>query len=590
MRVSMKDSQVELVKQKADIVAIVGERVNLKKAGRNMKGLCPFHGEKSPSFFVSPEMQMYKCFGCGVSGDVFSFLQAFEGLTFPEALEQLAKKVGITLKQSYKTSADDRRDKLLEVLHMADEFYHFLLLNHPLGKRGLEYLRNRGVHLQTIKDFRIGYAPDSWEAVFTFLTKKKGFKPEDVEAVGLAIRSDKGNRFYDRFRGRVTFPLKTYAGTVVGFAGRLLNPEAKEAKYINSPETELYHKSELLFGLSLTKPYIRQKDRVVVVEGEMDVIGSYQNGVKEVVAIKGSALTEQQVLLLRRLTRTIILALDADEAGQEAMRRGIDVAEKHGVNLRIVKLAGGKDPDEIARSNPDEWKAMIDAAVSVYQFYIDLAFERFDAKSGTGQKQISQFLAPVLSRIENAVERAFYVKALASKLGVSERVMQEELDKIQFVGTRVEVKKDAKQRFGRREKLERLAITGLLQLEDGLAEKLNDLSDSWFSEDYLKRLLAALREARPKKKESAAVVLLRLSEELQEVARQLYAQEADLLESDIEEVAKMYENVCRELEREDAKVRLVKVSQELSKYEGDAAGKDVLQAEYTRLSGILAGD
>lgn len=423
----MADRQIEEVKQKSDIVAVISERVKLSKSGRNFKGLCPFHSEKTPSFYVSAEMQIYKCFGCGEAGDLLDFLEKFEGMEFVEALEYLAERAGVKLVRGFGGGEKSEREKWLEINHLAAEFYHFLLTEHRVGEGARAYLKNRGVNREVIKVFQLGYAPKSWEGVEDFLVRKKGYRAEDLEKVGLVIRGDRG--YYDRFRGRVMFPLTDARGKVMGFAGRVLDVEVKQAKYINTPETQLYHKSELLYGLSVTKAEIKKQDWAVVVEGEVDVISSWKAGVKNVVAIKGSAFTEEQIRLLLRYCRQARLALDADAAGQEATKRSIALADRLGLSVRVVKIAGGKDPDEIANKQASLWREMVKQAVGVYDFYVESALLRFDVKTGEGKRGLSMELAPILAAMGNQVEQAHYVKVVAEALGVSEEAVMGEMRK-----------------------------------------------------------------------------------------------------------------------------------------------------------------
>jgi len=581
----MSDAQIELVKQKNDIVEIVGERVTLKKAGRNFSGLCPFHGEKTPSFHVSAEMQIFKCFGCGVSGDVISFIQQFESLSFGEALEYLAGRAGVVLEKAHFHPQDKKRERLLEILHLADEYYHYLLTEHPIGKNALAYLKDRGVGSELIRHFHLGYALENWEGLLTFLSKKKGYEEQEIAAAGMAIRSDKGRGYYDRFRGRIMFPLTNYAGKVVGFAGRVLNPTAKEAKYINTPETELYHKSELLYGLSLVKNVIRQKDRVIVVEGEMDVLASYRAGVTETVAIKGSALTEDQVLQLRKLTNNIILALDADEAGQEAMSRGITIAEKQGVSLRVVRISEGKDPGDVATENPKRWHEMVEAATPVYQFYLDWAFDRFDVESGQGQKEISAFLAPILAKITNPVEQAFYFKRLAERLGTTVRVVEELVKRVQrgLPVKKTEKKEVEMSKMSRRERLERLVVSTLLQFED-LKNELHILEAEWIQERYLKELVEEIKTVTGNGHYRIQEVVAGLSAEKRALVEKLYAHDATLMEEELTDLEKMYVKAVRDLKTMWMRERLKKLIREMSELPKDDPTMYKMQAEYRSLS------
>jgi DNA primase len=311
--------QREEIKQKIDIVDLISEYVPLKKIGRNLKANCPFHSEKTPSFYVSPERQIWHCFGCNLGGDVYSFLMQIENIEFVEALRILAKKAGVALTEFVPTQTSELKDRLYEINHLAAEFFNYILTSHLLGKEALSYVSGRGVTKDSISAFKIGYAPKSWDSLLRFLRDKKGYKESEIEQAGLAVRSERGS-YYDRFRGRLMFSLRDIRGNVVGFSGRVLDPEAKEAKYINSPETPIYIKGNLLYGLEVTKGVIRKEGTAVVVEGELDLISSYQAGVANVCAIKGSALTDAQVKLLKRIAGTIILSLDADLAGDAAAR------------------------------------------------------------------------------------------------------------------------------------------------------------------------------------------------------------------------------------------------------------------------------
>ncbi len=420
-------SQVQTVKLATNIVDVIGERLKLDRSGANYRGLCPFHGEKSPSFFVNEAMQRYRCFGCGASGDVFEFLENYDGMTFAESLKYLADKAGIVLESFAPTGADAQREKLLEILDLTREYYHYILTEHRIGEPGRVYLKNRGVTQDSIKLFQLGFATPAWDGLLNYLTKKKKYHLSDLEAAGLVVKGQQG-RYYDRFRGRLMFPLRNHRGQVVGFSGRVLEAEAKEAKYINSPETSLYHKSDLLFGYSELFREIKKHQKVIVMEGEFDLISSTQAHVNHVVAIKGSALTESQIKLLGRVATQVLLALDGDSAGVKATERAIELIAATNLELRVIdfarspelKAAGmqGKDPDEIARKNPKLWRTLSDQTISAYDFLMQSAFERFDAASPAGRKQIIDALAPVLGRITHAVEQDYYIQKLAEGLNV----------------------------------------------------------------------------------------------------------------------------------------------------------------------------
>lgn len=420
--------QVKEVKEKTDIVQLIGEYVQLNKAGRNLKGLCPFHGEKSPSFMVNPELQIFKCFGCGEGGDVFSFLQKIEGMEFGEALQSLAKKAGIQLTSYKPNQAEQVRDRLYAMHDLLAQAYHFVLTKHPSGKQALDYARGRGISDEAIEVFRLGYVPERWDFAVEFLHTKKRYSLEELEQGGLGIAGRSG--LYDRFRNRLMFPLANSRGQVVGFAGRVL-PGADEkagGKYINSPETEIYHKGDLLYAFDITRSQIKQAGMAVIVEGEIDLIASWQAGVKNVVAIKGSALTHKQIELLRRVCDTIVMALDADGAGDAAARRGITLAESMGLVVKVATWEGGKDPGDIATSRPDEWKLIVERAIPVYDFYIQSAVKRHGTDV-VGKRRISAELMPIWAEIGDEIVKAHYIHTLAEVLGVRDDDVRAQLGK-----------------------------------------------------------------------------------------------------------------------------------------------------------------
>ena len=419
-------SQIQDVKAANDIVTIVGERVSLKPAGTYLKGLCPFHSEKSPSFFVSPTLQRYKCYGCGEGGDVISFLEKFDNLTFYEALQTLAERAGITLTSELQTGEDKMRSEMLTALGLARDYYHYLLTEHKTGEKARQYLKDRGITAQSIKVFQMGYSLPNWDGLIKFLHGKKKLPLPVLEKTGLIIAGKYG-RQYDRFRDRIMFPLKDSRGLVVGFSGRLLSPEAKEAKYVNSPETSLYHKSKLLFGYAELKREIAKKRQVVVVEGEFDVISSTQAEVNQVVAIKGSALTHDHGQLLARLADTVILSLDTDSAGIQATKKSIQVLKPFDIELRIAQLPSGKDPDELAQRDPKSWRTAVKRHISAYEFLINAAVKDQSLDSPRIKRTIIKQLAPVLWNIDSQVEKEFYVQKLADLLVVDLQVVMTDI-------------------------------------------------------------------------------------------------------------------------------------------------------------------
>lgn len=438
--------QLDEIKQKIDLVSYIAETIPLKKAGRNFKGLCPFHGEKTPSFVVSPERQIWHCFGCQKGGDVFAFLMQMDNLEFPEALEILAKRAGVKLVRNFQVSENGKlKDKIYQINHLASEFYHYLLLNHQSGKQALDYILGRGVSRKSLETFSLGWAPNMWDGLMKFLTKK-GYTIGEMEQAGLIIRKTRhpefssgskilkqvqydNDQFYDRFRARLMFTLRDQRSNAVGFSGRILEANPDQAKYINTSETPVYIKGNVLYGLDVTKEAIKKEDAAIVVEGELDLISSFQAGVSNVVAIKGSALTEGQVQLLKRYTQNLILALDMDSAGLAASRRGIEIADNAGFSIKVVKLAEGKDPDECARLNPAAWKKAVKEALPVFDYFLDVSLNHFDSKTAEGKKKISDDVLPILTKIQNPIVQAHYLNQLAKVLAVSEEAISKTMQK-----------------------------------------------------------------------------------------------------------------------------------------------------------------
>ncbi len=426
------DNQVDEIKQKLNIVDVINRFVPLKKRGRNHIACCPFHGEKTPSFTVSEELQIYKCFGCGKSGDVFSFLQEYERIDFREALTELAGMAGIVLlKSEFTTEQDSNKKILIELNTQVAKFYNYILTSHDLGKPALDYVQKRGITPDTIKQFNLGYSPENPQLLVNFLTKK-GYKIPTLIASGTFGQSQYNSRLYDRFQGRLTFPLSDYRGRILGFSGRIL-PTSKNqnsAKYINSPETEIYHKSQNLFGLHLAKESIRAANYVLVVEGEFDMISPYQSGIQNIIAIKGTAFTQEQLQLLRRFTDTLILALDSDFAGNNAAKKSIELADSLEFDIKVLVLDDKyKDPDEAVKSDLDYFKIQIDKSVPVWDFIIQSQIKANNPQTVKGKKEILSTVLPFLVKIKNSVIKSDYFQKLADELNSSHESILEESKK-----------------------------------------------------------------------------------------------------------------------------------------------------------------
>lgn len=419
------ESQVEEVKTRTDIVGLISGYVALKKAGRNYKGLCPFHAEKTGSFMVSAERGIFKCFGCGEGGDSLTFYQKIEGVEFPDALKALAARVGIVLKEFKSSPTSSIRESLIKINALTAEFYHYLLTKHGSGKKALEYLHSRGIADKAIETWQLGFAPEGWDHAFKFLNEKKRFDSRDIFASGVCLPANRKGP-YDRFRSRIMFPIRNVAATVVGFSGRIFGEG--EPKYLNSPDNLLFNKSNNLFGLDLAKGEIKKQDQTVLVEGNLDVISSHQIGVRNVVAPLGTALTEKQVELMRRFGENLIISFDQDSAGVNASRRSIELAENRGLAVKLA-LIQAKDPDELIRKSPQEWKKALKEAVSVYDYIIETTLGRYSGTDSYNIKKITSEVTPFLAKIDNEITRSHYERLLAKRLGVAEEAVRAEVNK-----------------------------------------------------------------------------------------------------------------------------------------------------------------
>lgn len=419
--------QIEEVKRKTDIVELISESVELKRAGRNFKGLCPFHGEKTPSFMVTPELQIFKCFGCGLGGDCFRYVQEFEKVDFPQALKILADRVGVKLKPLKGFTGYEEREEIYRINYTAGEFYKYVLNTHKAGEKARIYLKRRNVNAEAVKAFGLGYSPDQPSVLIDYLHKKKGYDPRVVEKAGLVV--SRGSQYFDRFRGRIIFPLKDHLGNVLAFAGRVIEDRGEIAKYINGPDTQVYKKGRTLYGLDVARSEIKKAGRAIIVEGELDCISCWQVGIKNVVAIKGSALTEDQASLLFRFCSEVALALDSDFAGDAAARRGLEIMKNQGFSVKVAVLGEYKDPDEMAAKDPEGLKKALENAEEMHDFLINSVFKRHDAETTEGKSKISREIAPILALIEDEIIKSHCVKIVAQRLQVPEEAVLSQVAK-----------------------------------------------------------------------------------------------------------------------------------------------------------------
>lgn len=417
-------NHLEEIRLRINIEDLVGGYVQLKKAGRNLRGLCPFHGEKTPSFMVSPEKGIAYCFGCHQGGDIFKFIQLIENVDFNEAVKILADKANVTLPRQL-PQINNKRLKTIEINQWAVKFYQEQLEKNEKQKN---YFSKRGLLDETIKKFKLGFAPDSFNQLKNYLSKK-GFDPKElIDAAVVNQRSIADKNIYDRFRNRLIFPIFDHQDNTVGFSGRIMGEG--EPKYLNSPETTAYNKSLILYGLNFAKESIKEEDMAIFVEGNMDVIATHQAGTKNVIATCGTAITPQQIKLIQRYTKNIAFAFDQDAAGMDATIRAIELGQMADLNIKIIVITEGKDPDECIQKNPESWKNAVKNPVSVMDFYFGYTLKQHNKETLEGKKAIMMFLLPLIKLYKSEVEQSIYLNRLALEIKTDVRLLWNDLKKI----------------------------------------------------------------------------------------------------------------------------------------------------------------
>lgn len=429
---------IDEIRQRTDLVTLVGEYIKLERRGKNMVGLCPFHSEKTPSFTVSPDKQLYHCFGCGASGNVFSLIMQMEKMTFPEAARFLARRAGVRIPEPEKraTGEENFKEKIYRLNLTAARYYAYCLTKSKAGKKALAYLRKRGINDSAIETFMLGYAPADWTAFFNFACNK-GVSPELMVKAGL-ISPGKEKGYYDRFRDRLIFPIANINGKIAGFGGRTLAEGDKSGpKYLNSPETPVFEKGMMLYGLNLAKEEIRRLKSAVVMEGYTDMITAYQAGIKNVVASLGTALTAEQGRLLRHQAEMVITAYDSDAAGEAATWRGLAILQRNGCLVRVAEMPAGTDPDSYIREKgADSFKDLLDKARPLMEYRLAVLKEKYDLSSEKGRIDYTEELMTFLNAAVNQVEQDHYLKKAAEVLNVEEEALRQELKRRRRTGSR----------------------------------------------------------------------------------------------------------------------------------------------------------
>ncbi len=414
---------IDEIKQKADIVEIIGQYVTLTKSGRTMRAPCPFHSEKKPSFFVYPEQQTWHCFGaCNTGGDVFSFMMKKEGLDFADTLRLLAEKTGVVIPSQARSEAEDQlRDKIYQINQTAAHFYHNLLLSNPAAEKARDYLKGRGLNEKVITDFQLGYSLSAWEALKQYMLEKN-FQEADLLEAGLIIKTEGSGKTHDRFRDHIMFPIMDERGRTTGFGARVLDDSSP--KYINSPQTRIFDKSGSLYGLHLARTAIRQQNQAVLVEGYMDVIAAHQYGFANVVAPMGVAITEKQIHQIKKMTRNIALALDPDSAGEDAAMRCVGFENTQDTDIKVITLPGGQDPDEVIKGDVKIWQERVLKALPVIDFTLKVMAGKLDMKASQAKSELVNKMLPIIADVKVGPRQYQYLTSLSMTAGIEERKLE----------------------------------------------------------------------------------------------------------------------------------------------------------------------
>lgn len=496
MPLAYNDRFIDDIRQRADIVEVVSQYVKLEAKGKNYLGLCPFHQEKTPSFNVQREKQLYYCFGCGAGGDVFNFLMEMENLPFIEAAKILAERYGVPIPDQPMTEArrkeDEVREQLFEIHEWTAKFYHYLLTQHPTGRQALAYFQGRGFTPGTMEKFRLGYSPHQWTALYDFL-KGKHYSDAILNKSGLLLPR-KDQSLYDRFRDRAMFTICNLRGQPIGFGGRVMKA-GENPKYLNSPETLLFEKNQNLYALNFARESFRHTRRAIIMEGYTDVITAHQHGIENAIASLGTALTENQARLLARHVDEVYISYDADTAGQNATLRGLDILREAGLMVKVVRLPEGKDPDELIRNRGAEaFLESLEHAVSLIDFKLERTLGKFDLANPDGKVKAVEELLPLFLNIDNAIERDYLIEQMVERIRISRHAVEEELAYFMEEKSKIKDKPDRKwhtKEEGRkpprdaRVLFEEKFLNAMLRRPDLIGKILNEIrSDAFRTPEY----------------------------------------------------------------------------------------------------------
>jgi DNA primase len=593
------NSDIEEIKSRLNIVDILGTYIRLEKAGANWKALCPFHNEKSPSFMVSEERQRYHCFGCQKDGDIFSFVMEMEGLDFREALNSLAEKAGVELKKINPNLVAEK-NKTLEVLELAAKFYEVQLWGDP-GKKAkiLDYLYGRGLKEEAIKKFRLGYAPAGWRNLLSFLIKR-GYKAEEINKAGILVKKEKSDQQYDRFRNRIVFPVADLNGKIIGFSARMApGGDESQAKYVNTPETAIYHKSRVLYGLDIARQEIRKRNFVLLVEGNMDVIAAWQAGIENTVAISGTALTSEQVDIIKRYTDKIKMLFDMDNAGENATKKSVKICLEKGMDVQIVTLPEGKDAAELAQKNQEKLNLAVEKAQGAIEYFFKKIFSHYDKNKVADKKNIAIELLAQIGSLANEIEKKHWLKKLASELETSEIILTDMLKKATLRekagGQFLNVSVQNSEAFNPRKKIETLIrdLAGLALVYSDVWKKISkeDKLKPFFLKDSL--LNAIIKKGEEVGYDPNHFIKILDDQNVAGIFEKIYFEKKYRLDlnNNLEEIIidnpiAEAENISGEIKREIKKEELAKITRDLKIAEdkGDKEAIHFLRLEVKKIS------
>ena len=606
------NNNVEDVKSRINIVDLIGEYVRLNKAGTSWKGLCPFHHEKSPSFIVNEEKQFWHCFGCAKGGDAFAFIMEIESLGFREALVLLAEKTGVRLEQFAKKDGG-KKSRTFEILEAATNFYENQLWQGPGKAKILDYLRGRALTEESIRTFRLGYAPSGWDNVVKFLTQK-GYALDEIVRTGLLVeksadqtndvldtrQESRTSRYYDRFRDRIMFPIADNLGRIVGYSARVApGGDESQAKYINTPESEAYHKGTALYGIHLAKNDIKQKNATLLVEGNMDVIAAHQAGIKNTVAVSGTALTEQQLDILKRYGERIDMLFDMDSAGQQAARRSADLCFQKGITVKIVELQGVKDAAEAIQQDPSKLLGAVAVAQDAMEYFLRHSVEKNSRGGVDAKKAIAQEVLTHIKNFSNEIEKSHWIKRLAAEIDVEEKAVIGVLNAVEkrrntIEPANVEKKEEAiDESFEKRLLVIRDRIAGIMLSDSGVWQTLweNFSAEEQFKKDSLISYLFAKGPACNFSFD--AIMLMTEHEPSRKKLQKLYFDgkydfdnSRNVIELDSKEKYGMALQYVAEFKKELQKEQLTSIIKEIKKAEqaGDKERLRSLMSQFTQLS------